>query len=212
MDYILSWLPFGSLPVSRPPPPEPVTITGIRFPANGSSPHMVSLTTTTDSVADSGAAPWGHIPDFRTFWKTPRAWVWRDFETFRISECHCRRCDAQHPVKESGSDDSTKNGRDGDRDEGDDADDKTSCCVGLYVVIYSFDEESLPTHSNFPEAVFGRPRVFAGDAFVVRLQGNEIGEDLGQDGWAVWRDVSPELLRLSVMAMDAKQVADITTN
>ncbi|KAI3323627.1 hypothetical protein HD806DRAFT_497381 [Xylariaceae sp. AK1471] len=145
------------------PLPSPVTITGIRFPADGSKPHMLSLTTTTDSVSDNNDCPWGHIPDFRDFWKTQQAWIWRDHETFRLQN---------QPF---------------------------SSCNGLYVLYYSFDLESLPENNNFPEAIFARQRAFAGDAFVVKLQGTEIGEDLGDDGWAVWVDVPSDILSLPVM-------------
>ncbi|KAB5566955.1 hypothetical protein GE09DRAFT_751216 [Coniochaeta sp. 2T2.1] len=151
---------------SSPAPfPLPMTITGIRFPADGSAPHHLPLTTTTDGVKDSSAAPWGHIPDLRAFWRTPQAWAWRDFETFRLVN--------QRP----------------------------STCNGLYVVFYSFDSESLLVHSNFPVGVFGRERTFAGDVFVVKLQGREIGEDLGEDGWGVWEDVPGQVLGLEVMRM-----------
>jgi hypothetical protein len=57
----------------------------------------------------------------------------------------------------------------------------------------------LPEHNNFPEAIFGRQRAFAGDAFVVKLQGTQIGEDLGEDGWAAWIDVPEDILSLPVM-------------
>jgi hypothetical protein len=140
-----------------------MTIAGIRFPADGSKPHMLYLTTTTHSVRDNKDCPWGHIPDFRNFWKTQRAWIWRDFETFRLQN---------QPL---------------------------SSCNGLYVLYYSFGLASLPENNSFPEAIFERQRAFAGDAFVVKLQGNEIGEDLGEDGWAVWVDVPSDILSLPIM-------------
>jgi hypothetical protein len=145
------------------PLPSPVTITGIRFPADGSKPHMLSLTTTTHGVSDGPDSPWGHVPDLRDFWKTPRSWKWRDFETFRLEN---------QPL---------------------------SSCNGLYALFYSFDLESLPENSNFPEAIYGRQRTFAGDAFVVKLKGNEIGSDLGEDGWAAWDDVPSDILGLPAM-------------
>ncbi|KAH8690846.1 hypothetical protein BGW36DRAFT_364399 [Talaromyces proteolyticus] len=145
------------------PLPASVKITGIRFPADGSKPHTLSLTTTTHDVMDRGESPWGHIPDLRAFWKTEQAWQWRDFETFRLEN---------QPL---------------------------SGCNGLYVVFYSFDSESLPYHSNFPEGIFERERTFAGDTFVVKLQGNEIGDEQGEDGWAVWVDVPLNILSLPVM-------------
>src|SRR2546421_12634411 len=72
-------------------------------------------------------------------------------------------------------------------------------CNGLYVLFYPFDPDSLSQHYNFLEAVYGRQRTFTGDAFVVKLKGNEIGSDLGEDGWAVWDDVPWGILSLPVM-------------
>lgn len=149
------------------PLPSPVTIRGIRFPANGSRPHLLSLTTTADGVLSGGGPDccWGHVPDLRDYWKTKQAWLWRDIDTFRLEK---------QPL---------------------------SHCNGLYVVFFSYDLESLPENNNFPKGVFGRERAFAGDAFVVKIQGNEIGEDLGEDGWAAWIDVPEDILSLPIMKM-----------
>jgi hypothetical protein len=140
---------------------QPVTITGVRFPADGSKPHTLPLTTTTRGVGDSVDGIWGHVPDLRNFWKTRQAWQWRDCESFRLED---------QPL---------------------------SSCNGLYVLFFSYDDESLPVHSNFPEAIYGRPRSFAGDAFVVKIQDYEIGED----GLADWVDVPSNILSLPVMKM-----------
>ena len=145
------------------PLPSPVTITGLRYPADGTTPHLVSLTTTTHGVSDGGDCPWGHVPDLRGYWKTPRAWQWRDFETFRLEN------------------------------------QTLSNCNGLYVFYFSFDFESLPENNNGPKIVRGDERTFAGDAFVVKIQGREIGEDLGEDGWAAWENVPLEILSLPAM-------------
>ena len=56
-------------------------------------------------------------------------------------------------------------------------------------------------HSSFPVGIFGRKRTFSGDVFMAKLQGSEIGEDLGPDGWAAWEDVSEDVLGLEVMRM-----------
>ncbi|OTB03056.1 hypothetical protein M426DRAFT_322084 [Hypoxylon sp. CI-4A] len=93
-----------------------MTITGIRFPADGTKPHLLSLTTTSDGVSDGPDSPWGHVPDARGFWKTKQAWIWRDYETFRLTN---------QPLKS---------------------------CNGLFVVFFSFDLESLPENTNFPES------------------------------------------------------------
>lgn len=148
---------------STQPEPSPVTINGIRFPADGSKPHMLSLTTTTDGVSDGHDACWGHIPDLRAFWKTRQAWMWRDIETFRLEN---------QPIAD---------------------------CNGLYVIYFSFDLESLPLNHNFPIGLTGRERAFAGDAFVVKIQGTQIGEDLGEDGWAAWIDVPLDIMDLPVI-------------
>ncbi|KAK3332984.1 hypothetical protein B0T19DRAFT_483118 [Cercophora scortea] len=160
-----------NLPPALPPAPlpTPVTINGIRFPADGSPPHLLPLTTTS-SIASSGGpdAPWGHVPDLRAFWKTPQAWQWRDIDIFRLEN---------QPI---------------------------SSCNGLYVVFFSFDLGALPENNNFPQRLFGRRRAFAGDAFIVRLKGGQIGEEAGEDGWAVWVDVPEEVLGLPVMDMNVR--------
>ncbi|KAK0741810.1 hypothetical protein B0T21DRAFT_381588 [Apiosordaria backusii] len=74
-------------------------------------------------------------------------------------------------------------------------------CDGLYVLFYSFDLDNLPQNERFPEAIFERNRTFAGDAFVFKIQGREIGEDLGEDGWAAWQDVPEDILSLDVMRL-----------
>jgi hypothetical protein len=79
-------------------------------------------------------------------------------------------------------------------------------CNGLYALFYSFDLHRLPENRNFPEAVYGRERCFAGDAFVVKLKGNELESAVGEDGWAVWEDVPPEILTLPVMKMGSSRV------
>ncbi|KAI1122322.1 hypothetical protein F5Y10DRAFT_254382 [Nemania abortiva] len=152
----------GRQPQSSAEPPFDV-ITGIRFPADGSKPHLITLATTTEGVKDGPDSSWGHIPDFRGFCRTRRAWQWRDFDTFRL----------EHQPD--------------------------SKCNGLYVTFYSFDLDSLPENTNFPTQLYGRERCFAGDAFVFKLKGNEIGSDLGEDGWAAWDNVHPEILSLPVM-------------
>ncbi|KAI1259090.1 hypothetical protein F5Y18DRAFT_411117 [Xylariaceae sp. FL1019] len=159
IDYFM-----GSEPESLAGQPYAV-ITGIRFPADGSKPHLITLPTTTEGVKDGRDYAWGHIPDFRGFCRTRKAWQWRDFDTFRLEN------------------------------------QPESKCNGLYVTFYSFDLETLPENRNFPTRLYGRERCFAGDAFVVKLKGNEIGSDLGEDGWAAWENVHPDILSLPVMEM-----------
>ncbi|SPO01958.1 uncharacterized protein DNG_04631 [Cephalotrichum gorgonifer] len=160
-NNLRSFLQPPNLP-SQPNLPPPVSITGIRFPADGSEKHLISLTTTTHGVYEGPDSSWGHVPDLRSFWKIQRAWQWRDIETFRLEN---------QPIRS---------------------------CNGLYVVFFSFDD-SLPENRNFPVGIYGRERHFVGDVFVVKLKGDEIGSDLGEDGWAVWDDVPGDILSLPVM-------------
>lgn len=159
---------FVDFMLGRQPPhgPTPALVTGIRFPADGSMAHLVTLTTTTYDIRDGLDGCWGHVPDLREFWKTSQAWQWRDIETFRLEN------------------------------------QSISSCNGLYVLFYSFDLESLPENSNFPEAIFGRQRSFAGDAFIVRLKSNNDGHEVkDDDGWAVWENVPSDILSLPILAM-----------
>ena len=164
-NYLRSW--FEAQP-EKAPLPEAVTIRGIRFPADGTAPHLLSLTTTNVDVPENVDCTLGHAPDLRAFWKTPRAWQWRGIETFRLEK---------QPL---------------------------SHCNGLYVLYYSFDTEALPMHNNFPEQILKRQRTLCGDSFVVRLKGNEIGEEQGEDGWATWIDVPEDILSLPIMEITGK--------
>jgi hypothetical protein len=163
-----------------PTKPTLTTIKGIRFPADGTPPHVVPLTTMIPSADGHADCAWGHVPDLRSFWKTEQPWPWslskpdpawqkRDFCIFRMDH---------QPL---------------------------SSCNGLYVVFFSYDTATLPQHSYFPEAIFQRRLRLAGDTFVVKLQGTEIGEDLGKDGFAAWLDVPEEILTLPVMKIWGKE-------
>ncbi|KAE8346430.1 hypothetical protein BDV24DRAFT_123844 [Aspergillus arachidicola] len=66
------------------PTPPSVTITGARFPADGSPPHLVSLNTTSQGVSEGPDSFLHHVPDLRSFWKTSRAWKWRDINRFNL--------------------------------------------------------------------------------------------------------------------------------
>lgn len=78
-----------------PPRPDPVTITGIRFPADRSKPHLVPLTTTLD-VLEGVDGFWGHVPDLREFWKPARAWQRRDVESFTLENQPIGSCNGRY--------------------------------------------------------------------------------------------------------------------
>ena len=116
-----------------PPPPPPTTIIGVRFPADGSAPHTLSLTTTNYGVDDGPDCFLGHVPDSRSFWKNEQAWKYRDLESFTLED---------QPLES---------------------------CNGMYLLFYSYDDETLPPNHSFPEAIFGRQRYFCGDGLVIKM-------------------------------------------
>lgn len=65
---------------------------GARFPADGSAPYLLPLTTTSAGVHDGPDCFLFHIPDLRTFWKTPRAWEWRDLDQTTIMNQPDKNC------------------------------------------------------------------------------------------------------------------------
>jgi len=62
------------------PKPPPVPIVCARFPADGSLPHLLQLTTTSESVESGPTCFLFHIPDVRRFWKIQKAWEYRDVQ------------------------------------------------------------------------------------------------------------------------------------
>jgi hypothetical protein len=61
------------------PSPPPITITGVRIPADGTPFHLLSLTTiSTTSVSGATDSFLLHVPDLRQYWKTELAWGYRD--------------------------------------------------------------------------------------------------------------------------------------
>jgi hypothetical protein len=60
------------------PKPPPVTVTDVRIPADGTSHHLLSLTTTTDSkFRDSFLF---HVPGLRQYWSTEEGWEFHDLQ------------------------------------------------------------------------------------------------------------------------------------
>lgn len=79
----------------QPPPslaPTPVTTQLFDSPPDGSKAQLVPLTTTTYNLREGLDGAWAHVPDLREFWKTPRAWQWRDVETFNLEKQPTSSC------------------------------------------------------------------------------------------------------------------------
>jgi hypothetical protein len=68
------------------PSPPPVTITGVRIPADGTPAHLLSLTTTSESGATDSFL--FHVPDLRQYWNTVRAWDYRDLHRLDLQQQH----------------------------------------------------------------------------------------------------------------------------
>ena len=62
------------------PAPPVATIIGARFPADGSAPCLVPLTTTSDHIYQGPDTCFSRVSDLRAFWKVPRGWGFRDIE------------------------------------------------------------------------------------------------------------------------------------
>jgi hypothetical protein len=84
---IWSFLGWKEEPELTPPP---VTITGVRLPADGSPAHLLSLTTT--SVSDNVDIFLFHVPDLRQYWKTEKAWDYRDLQRFELQQQYHSSC------------------------------------------------------------------------------------------------------------------------
>lgn len=88
-DSIWSFLGWQTAPAQLTPPP--VTITGVRFPADGTSAHLLPLTTT--SVSGNVDCFLFHVPDLRQYWKTDKAWSYRDLQRIELQQQRHSSCD-----------------------------------------------------------------------------------------------------------------------
>lgn len=70
--------------------PPPVTITGIRIPADGAPAHLLSLTTI--PVSGNVDSFLFHVPDLRRFWKTEQAWRFRELQRIELVQQRDETC------------------------------------------------------------------------------------------------------------------------
>ncbi|KAF2463100.1 uncharacterized protein BDR25DRAFT_203855, partial [Lindgomyces ingoldianus] len=80
------WALFSSF--SKPAQPT-IKIIGARFPADGSAPCLVPLTTTDDHQKPKNQGPdccFSRVPDLRAFWKVTRGWEFRDVEQITFTD------------------------------------------------------------------------------------------------------------------------------
>jgi hypothetical protein len=70
----------SSLSWKEAPAPTPVTILGVRIPADGTSAHILHLTTTNDCGNTSTFLH--RVPDTRRYWPEKESWAHRDLNRF----------------------------------------------------------------------------------------------------------------------------------
>ncbi|KAI9698662.1 MAG: hypothetical protein M1836_003772 [Candelina mexicana] len=66
------------------PPPPSTTLRALRIPADGSPPHLLTLTTIAVASAGNVDCFLGRIPDLREFWGSGDGWHWRDIVHLEI--------------------------------------------------------------------------------------------------------------------------------
>ncbi|KAF2664854.1 hypothetical protein BT63DRAFT_78105 [Microthyrium microscopicum] len=201
LKYLLRWLWCSECDL--PPHNRPIaTITGVRIPANGSSPHLITLKTMTPKDCDRARDEFLlHVPDLRQFWITTKAWRSRDM----------KRLDLLRDV----------NIGNGHREQQQDLvrqllGGSEQCCVkrtrktmqrhtcpqeyhipqrhysdlimGTYYLLHSMgDDGSLHRNQSVPNWLGPN---YSGDVFIVKMA----KEAQNEYGWAVYENMSTEFL------------------
>lgn len=190
-----------------PPTPPPVTITGVRIPADGTPPHLLSLTTmpSLHDTVDTDAFLF-HVPDLRHYWqKGEKGWSLRDKVRLDFLQDHeiprvlllRQQTNLRRWLHGNNDDRKTllhlrqrylgpqqyfvlKPGRQN--------------CAGAYYLFYTFDMHDLPQNEHVPSWMAAVPRMSmcCGDVFLVKMAPIEHDEN----GWAVYEDFLPEFLQV----------------
>jgi hypothetical protein len=201
------WSFLGWKEESSPDPP-PVTITGVRIPADGTPAHLLSLTTIGDPRATDGFL--FHVPDLRHYWNTEGGWRRRDLLRLDLQRdrhvSQLQYLQQNRHLKELLSPWWQQNRQQllhlRQRYLLDQQSyllhQQHSSCVGTYYIFYSFDLDDLPKNSFVPTWIRdkgdGIHLQYWGDVFLVKMAPHEYGEN----GWAAYEDIVPEFLDLLV--------------
>jgi hypothetical protein len=210
------WRKLGWLWPKPTPPPEPpsVTVSGVRIPGNGSSPHLLRL----ETVKSPGA--WGtdcflfHIPDLHHYWQPKIGWQNRDTHRFTL-ELKRETAEARHrqlleDLKQQRE--LYKSGYTapqmeplhlGQRQRQLSGEQfhhlihhRYAACVGPFYVFYSWALNDLPENVHVPAWVCNVdvhvPRRHFGDVFIVKMSPQEHAPN----GWAIYEDIGPDFLKL----------------
>ncbi|KKP04499.1 hypothetical protein THAR02_03384 [Trichoderma harzianum] len=185
----------------------PVTIVGVRIPADGSPAHLLPLTTISDSSAPDSFLL--HVPDLRSYWISEQAWRLRDIHRFDLQK------DGRVPLSQhlQQTDDLKNLLRQPQRLSREQMlhlrqrhllpqqrffaqqHNHYHYCLGAYYVFYSFAVDDLPVNKFVPRWIEENndahiPHRYFGDVFIVKISPDEVG----QDGRAAYEDVDPLFL------------------
>ena len=191
------------------PSPPPVTVTGVRIPADGTPAHFLPLTTT----SDCGETTFGflfHAPDLRRYWSTERAWEFRDIQRLDLlQDDHIPRShhlrqkrDLRRLLYSFGQPNRQEllhlRQRYLLQQQYHVLRQQHSSCIGGYYVFYSFAVDDLSENPSVPAWISdmgeGFNLKYYGDVFLVKLAPHESGEH----DWAAYEDIDPQFLDLLV--------------
>lgn len=190
------------------PSPPPVTVTGVRIPADGTPAHLLSLTTISDNTATDSFLV--HVPDLRPYWDSSIAWKRRDLQRLdlqpdaHIQPSHHLRLkhDLKRLLRHYSSLTRQQLFHLRQRYLLDQRyhilQQQHSSCTGAYYVFYSYAIGDLPRNLYVPDWICdtgdGCYQTYYGDVFLVKMAPHEYGEN----SWAIYEDIVPLFLDLLV--------------
>ena len=204
--WIWSFLGWKEEPSPSPPP---VTITGVRIPADGTPAHLLSLTTiSTTSTSRATDDFLFHVPDLRQYWNTEQAWKRRDLHRLDLQQHSLQQEDylqQQLQLWKRFQFQQQQQFWFPHREqllhfrqrlylpqEHHLLQEHHLSCIGTYYVYYSFDVDDLPENSFVPAWISGGNHAYYGDVFLVKMAPHEFG----QSEWAAYEDIVPDFLDL----------------
>jgi hypothetical protein len=199
---------FALIAPPAPPTPLPVTITGVRIPADGTPAHLVQLETM--SAADARDGFLFHVPDLRQYW-TKLAWDERDLCRLDLQQDVYANCTplSHHLQQKDHLKELLYSRGHIDRQRHYHLSQRYLLhqryhflpqpfysCTGTYYVMFCFLSNELPLNPFVPtwikELENGCCLLYYGDVFVVKMAPQEHGKH----DWASYADITPQFLDL----------------
>jgi hypothetical protein len=199
----------SSLGWKEAPEASPVSILGVRIPADGTPAHLLHLTTTND--CGGGLSFLHRVPDTRRYWPGKESWAYRDLNRLdcQLNETVTRM---RHLQQKDHSDQEAAMRKNSSTNEQLEVSQRQrqlffeqqhhllpqrySSCIGAYYVYYSLDVDHLPLNAFVPDwtRTVGdkTARQYWGDVFIVKMGPHEYG----LYGWAAYEDITPDFLEL----------------